>query len=69
MDDTIQFARDHGYVETMLGRKRYLKDIHSQNAVIRGFAERNAINAPIQGSAADMIKIAMIHIYQDFKKM
>jgi DNA polymerase-1 len=69
MDDSIQFARDHGYVETMLGRKRYLKDINSQNAVIRGFAERNAINAPIQGSAADMIKVAMINIYKDFRKM
>jgi len=69
MDETIEFARDHGYVETILGRKRYLKDINSQNAVVRGFAERNAINAPIQGSAADMIKIAMINIYKDFRKL
>lgn len=62
MDDTINIARERGYVETILGRRRYLKDINSQNAVVRGFAERNAINAPIQGSAADMIKVAMINI-------
>ena len=62
MDDTIAFARENGYVETISGRRRNLRDINSQNANIRGFAERNAINAPIQGSAADMIKIAMIRI-------
>ncbi len=62
MDESIQEAREKGYVETMLGRRRYLKDINSRNAVVRGFAERNAINAPIQGSAADIIKIAMIRI-------
>jgi DNA polymerase-1 len=62
MDEMIQRARDKGYVETMLGRRRYLRDILSRNAVVRGFAERNAINAPIQGSAADIIKIAMIRI-------
>lgn len=64
----IEFAREHGYVQTILGRRRYLKDIHSQNAVVRGAAERNAINAPIQGSAADIIKIAMINIYKRLKK-
>lgn len=64
MDDTIIFARSNGYVETLCGRRRYLRDINSGNAVVRGYAERNAINAPIQGSAADMIKIAMIRIYQ-----
>lgn len=65
MEKTITFAKEHGYVETLLGRRRYLRDINSANATVRGFAERNAINAPIQGSAADMIKIAMIHIHQD----
>ena len=59
----IAFARDNGYVETVLGRRRYLKDINSRNAVVRGAAERNAVNAPIQGSAADIIKIAMINIH------
>lgn len=59
----VAFARDNGYVETVLGRRRYLKDINSRNAVVRGAAERNAVNAPIQGSAADIIKIAMINIY------
>ncbi|MCX7546828.1 DNA polymerase I [Xanthomarina sp. F1114] len=59
----VDFARDHGYVQTVLGRRRYLKDINSRNAVVRGAAERNAVNAPIQGSAADIIKIAMIHIH------
>jgi DNA polymerase I len=68
MDSSIEFAREKGYVETILGRRRYLKDIHSRNAVIRGFAERNAINAPIQGSAADLIKKAMIEIYETFGK-
>jgi len=64
MDKQIAFAREHGYVETIMKRRRYLRDINSNNSVVRGFAERNAINAPIQGSAADMIKLAMIRIYQ-----
>lgn len=68
MNDTIEFAKEHGYVETILGRRRYLKDINSANAVVRGFAERNAINAPIQGSSADMIKVAMINIYNELTK-
>ncbi|WP_418638531.1 DNA polymerase I [Winogradskyella sp.] len=63
MSKQVDFARDHGYVSTVLGRRRYLKDINSRNAVVRGAAERNAVNAPIQGSAADIIKIAMINIY------
>lgn len=62
MDDAVQLARENGYVETIFGRKRYLADINSQNSVVRGYAERNAINAPIQGSAADIIKIAMVKI-------
>jgi DNA polymerase-1 len=62
MDDTITFAQKHGYVQTVTGRRRYLRDIRSSNNTIRRAAERNAINAPIQGSAADMIKLAMIHI-------
>lgn len=64
MNDQIHFARENGYVQTVLGRRRYLKDINSQNAVVRGAAERNAVNAPIQGSAADIIKIAMIRIFE-----
>ncbi|GGG94978.1 DNA polymerase I [Polaribacter pacificus] len=64
----IDFARDHGYVETVLQRRRYLKDINSRNAIVRSAAERNAVNAPIQGSAADIIKLAMIHIDERFKK-
>ncbi len=67
MDMSIQHARENGYVETIMGRRRYLRDINSANATVRGFAERNAINAPIQGSAADMIKIAMINIHNDIK--
>jgi DNA polymerase-1 len=63
MSETINFAKEHGYVETLKGRRRYLRDINSSNYTVRGFAERNAINAPIQGSAADMIKIAMIRIH------
>ncbi|WP_423779035.1 DNA polymerase I [Bizionia echini] len=63
MGSQVDFARDHGYVQTVLGRRRYLKDINSRNAVVRGAAERNAVNAPIQGSAADIIKIAMINIF------
>ncbi len=62
IQDQIDFARDHGYVTTVLGRRRYLRDINSQNAIVRGAAERNAVNAPIQGSAADIIKLAMIAI-------
>ncbi|MBT8283117.1 MAG: DNA polymerase I, partial [Muriicola sp.] len=64
MADQVDFAREHGYVQTVLGRHRYLKDINGSNAVVRGAAERNAINAPIQGSAADIIKIAMIDIHK-----
>jgi DNA polymerase-1 len=60
----VDFARENGYVETILGRRRYLKDINSQNSVVRGAAERNAVNAPIQGSAADIIKIAMLRIHE-----
>ncbi|OEK09229.1 DNA polymerase I [Flavivirga aquatica] len=63
MSEQVDFARDNGYVQTVLGRRRYLKDINSRNAVVRGAAERNAVNAPIQGSAADIIKLAMINIY------
>jgi len=66
MSDTMNFARENGYVTTLMGRRRYLRDINSANATVRGFAERNAINAPIQGSAADMIKIAMINIHKEF---
>lgn len=68
MDNSVKFARENGYVETLLGRRRYLRDINSANATVRGFAERNAINAPIQGSSADMIKIAMIHIHKQMKQ-
>jgi len=68
MDDTKAFARDNGFVKTLLGRKRWLRDINSNNATVRSFAERNAINAPIQGSAADMIKVAMINIAAEFEK-
>jgi DNA polymerase-1 len=64
INNQIQFARENGYVQTILGRRRYLKDINSQNAIVRGGAERNAVNAPIQGSAADIIKIAMINIHR-----
>lgn len=67
MSQQILFARKHGFVETILGRRRMLRDINSANRVVRGFAERNAINAPIQGSSADMIKIAMIRIHQELK--
>ncbi len=63
MDESIRKAREKGYVTTMFGRRRYLRDIHSRNQVVRGNAERNAINAPIQGSAADIIKIAMVRIH------
>ncbi len=68
MENNITFAKEKGYVETIMQRRRNLKDINSSNAVVRGHAERNAINAPIQGSAADIIKLAMIHIHQEFEK-
>lgn len=64
MDETIDFCKEHGYVQTMLGRRRYLRDINSRNRAVRSGAERNAINSPIQGTAADMIKLAMIEIHQ-----
>jgi DNA polymerase I len=66
MDDTINFARENGYVQTLMGRKRWLRDINSANFTVRGFAERNAINSPIQGTAADMIKMAMSKIHDAF---
>ena len=68
MDSSIQAARQKGYIETVFRRRRYLPDINSRNAVVRGYAERNAINAPIQGSAADIIKVAMIRIYRRFRE-
>ena len=67
MEKSKEIARKQGYVTTLFGRRRYLPDINSANSVVRGFAERNAINAPIQGTAADIIKVAMIHIFQRFK--
>jgi DNA polymerase I len=69
MNNTIEYAKEKGYVETILGRRRYLNDINSANAVVRGYAERNAINAPIQGSSADMIKVAMINIFDELTKL
>ncbi|BDQ12813.1 DNA polymerase I [Sediminibacterium sp. TEGAF015] len=68
MDDQINFAKENDYVQTLMGRKRWLRDIHSANFTVRGFAERNAINSPIQGTAADMIKMAMIKVHQEMKK-
>ena len=68
MDQNIEFAREHGYVTTFLGRRRYVRDINSSNGVVRGYAERNAINAPVQGTAADMIKIAMIRIHEEMQQ-
>ncbi|NDV55748.1 DNA polymerase I [Parabacteroides sp. 52] len=68
MDESIQVAKDQGYVETLFKRKRFLPDINSNNAIVRGYAERNAINAPIQGSAADIIKVAMIGIFKRFEE-
>jgi DNA polymerase-1 len=68
MDNTVTQAREKGYVETIMQRRRYLPDINSANAVVRGFAERNAVNAPIQGSAADIIKLAMVEVYRAMKK-
>ena len=68
MDDTVSFAKEHGYVQTLMGRKRWLRDINSSNFTVRGFAERNAINSPIQGTAADMIKLAMTAMHEVMKK-
>ena len=68
MSKQVDFARENGYVQTVLNRRRYLNSINASNAIVRGAAERNAINAPIQGSAADIIKIAMIHIQQKLKE-
>ena len=68
LDETIAFARARGYVETVTGRRRYIRDIRSANNTVRGGAERNAINAPIQGTAADMIKIAMINIHRELAR-
>ncbi len=68
MDKSISVAREKNYVETVFGRKRYLPDINSRNATVRGYAERNAINAPIQGSAADIIKVAMNRIFERFDR-
>ena len=68
MDKSIEKARQQGYTETLLGRRCQLPDINSRNAVVRGYAERNAINAPIQGTAADIIKVAMIHIDQRMRE-
>jgi DNA polymerase-1 len=68
MDNSINFAREHGYVQTLMGRKRWLRDINSANFTVRGFAERNAINSPIQGTAADMIKLAMKKVHDAMKK-
>lgn len=68
MENQVTFAQTNGYVQTLLGRKRWLKDINSSNAVVRGYAERNAINMPIQGTAADMIKLAMITIHKELKQ-
>lgn len=68
MDESVEFAKQNGYVQTLMGRRRYLRDINSRNAIVRGFAERNAVNAPIQGSSADMIKVAMINIHKAMKE-
>jgi len=68
MSDAVEFAKENGYVETILKRRRYLRDINSANMTVRGFAERNAINAPIQGSAADLIKLAMIAIQKEIEQ-
>lgn len=68
MEDQVKFAQQNGYVQTVMGRKRWLKDINSSNAVVRGFAERNAINMPIQGTAADLIKLAMISLHKTFRQ-
>jgi DNA polymerase-1 len=65
MENTVNFAREKGYVQTLMERKRWLRDINSSNFTVRGFAERNAINSPIQGTAADMVKLAMVRIHKD----
>lgn len=64
IDESVAFAREHGYAQTLLGRRRYLPDINSRNAAARSFAERNAVNMPIQGTSADMIKVAMVNIHK-----
>ena len=69
IDSNIAFAREHGYAQTLLGRRRYLYDINSRNAAQRQFAERNAVNMPVQGTSADMIKIAMIRVWKKFKEL
>lgn len=69
MDGNVQFAKENGYVETIMGRRRYLRDINSNNQTVRGYAERNAINAPIQGSAADIIKVAMINVHRKMTEL
>ena len=68
LDKAVIEARDRGYVTTRMGRRRYLPDINSRNAVVRGYAERNAVNAPIQGTAADIIKVAMVRIYAEMQR-
>ena len=68
LEKAVEDARAHGYVTTKMGRRRYLPDINSRNAVVRGFAERNAVNAPIQGSAADIIKVAMVRIFNEMER-
>jgi DNA polymerase-1 len=68
MDDQVEFARENGYVKTVMGRRRYLKDINARNQMVRSAAERNAVNAPIQGSAADIIKVAMINIFKKLEE-
>ena len=68
MERSVVEARERGYIQTVFGRRRYLADIHSRNAVVRGYAERNAVNAPIQGTAADIIKVAMIRIDERFTR-
>ena len=69
MNRSIALAKERGYAETIMGRRRYLRDINAANATVRNFAERNAINAPIQGSSADMIKIAMVNIQREIEKL
>ena len=68
MSDSVETAREHGYAMTRLGRKRRLPDINSKNPVVRGYAERNAINAPVQGTAADVMKLAMVGIWQEMQE-
>ena len=69
LDSAVETAREKGYVTTRMGRRRYLPDITSRNAVVRGYAERNAVNAPIQGSAADIIKVAMVRIFNEMERL